>query len=152
MTPERESLERDVAGMRARRSVTGVWMAAVFGFGWLAAGYAIGIVISMLIDFVPDATQTITPLLLVPLTVALWAHWYALRTLPRDPRTGDQWLIADLSNFLTAIAFVSVIAATPWIPADISSNSMHVALAVDIGAGWWLATLAFLQAVGRGVR
>ena len=44
-------------------------MAAVFGFGWLTAGYAIGIVISMLIDFVPDATQTITPLLLVPLTV-----------------------------------------------------------------------------------
>ena len=66
MTPERESLERDVAGMRTRRSVTGVWMAAVFGFGWLAAGYAIGIVKSMLIDFVPDATQTITPLLLVP--------------------------------------------------------------------------------------
>lgn len=70
MTPERESLERDVAGMRARRNVTGVWMAALFGFGWLAAGYAMGIGISMLIDFMPDATQTITPLLPVPLTVA----------------------------------------------------------------------------------
>jgi len=114
------------------------------GIVWLVVGFAVGAFVSNQIDFVPNDTKIITYLLLAALVFSAWWQWYGYRTSSNasDP-------VTETSFALTAICVAVLVAATLWIAADVSSASMHFALAVDIGAGAWFATTVLLMTPGR---
>ncbi len=140
--------ESEVTRFRAlRASREKIRRLAMLEIALLAAGFAVGAFIASRIDFVPNDAKTITYLFLAALVFSAWWQWYSLRT-----RSNAADPVIEVSYGLTALCVAVLAAATLWIAADISSRSMHFALAVDIGAGAWFATTVLLMTPGRSLR
>jgi hypothetical protein len=140
------ALEAELAQLRLRRANTRVRRVASLEITWLVAGFAVGAIVASRIDFVPNDAKTITYVLLAAVAFSAWWQWHTVRS---NEDHGDG--ITAMSYILTAGCMIALLAATLWIASDISSKSMHFALAVDIGSGVWLGTTFLLMTPGRTV-
>jgi hypothetical protein len=141
------ALESELEQLRSRRASTRVRRLAFLAVAWLIAGFALGVFVATRIGFVPNEAKTITYLMFAALVFSAWWQWYSSRTSSNasDP-------VTEMSFALTSVCVAALVAATLWIAADISSGSMHFALAVDIGAGSWFATTVVMMTPGHSVQ
>lgn len=139
--------ESEIGQLRSQRARARVRRLALLEIAWLVVWFAVGAFVANRVGFVPNDAKTITYLLLAALVFSAWWQWHTVRSAPEnsDP-------VTEMSYILTTVCVIALIAATLWIAADISSNSMHFALAVDIGSGAWFGTTVLLMTPGGTVK